>query len=63
MHTLARPFGVPAARPSFPVGTLAPRIGTLAPRIGTLLPCCTWSAQGWSGPSAAQRAHPAGSRT
>ena len=38
-------------------------VGTLALHIGALPPRCTWSARGWSGPPAAQRAHPAGSRT
>jgi hypothetical protein len=38
-------------------------VGTPALHIGTLPPCCAWSAQGWSGPPAAQRAHPVGCRT
>jgi hypothetical protein len=40
----------------FPVGTLALHIGTLPPRW-------TWSARGGSGPTAAQRALRADSRT
>jgi len=38
-------------------------LGTPALHIDTLLPGRAWSAQGWSGPPAAQRAHPVGSRT
>jgi hypothetical protein len=61
------PSGYKHARSGRPLsGACGPAqfpVGTLAPRISTLLPRCTWSALGWSGPPAAQRTHPAGSRT
>ena len=53
----------PGPAPSGACGPARVSVGTLALRIGTLLPRCAWSARGWSGPPAAQRAHPAGSRT
>lgn len=38
-------------------------VGTPAVHIGTVPLRCAWSAPGWSGPPAAQRAHSVGSRT
>jgi hypothetical protein len=38
-------------------------VGTLALHIGTVPRRCPWSAQGWSGPPAAQPARAVGSRT
>jgi hypothetical protein len=56
-HVRSGPAPSGACGPArFPVGTLALHIGTLPPRW-------TWSARGWSGPTAAQRAGRADSRT
>jgi hypothetical protein len=56
-------YALPGPAPSGACGPAQFPVGTLALHIGTLPPRCTWSAQGWSGPPAAQRAHPVGSRT
>jgi hypothetical protein len=53
----------PGLAPSGACGPARFSVGTLALHIGTLPPRCTWSARRLSGPPAAQRAHPAGSRT
>jgi hypothetical protein len=53
----------PGLVPSGACGPAQFSVGALALHIGTLPRRCTWSARGWSGPPAAQRAHPVGSRT
>ena len=53
----------PGPAPSGACGPAQFSIGTLALRIGTLPPRWTWSDRGWSGPTAAQRARRADSRT
>ena len=53
----------PGPAPSGACGPAQFSVGTVALNIGVLPPRCTWSAQGWSGLPAAQRAHPGGSRT
>jgi hypothetical protein len=52
----------PGPVPSGACGPAQFSVGILALHIGTLPPRCTSFAQGWSRPSTAQRAHPAGSR-
>ena len=53
----------PGPAPSGACGPARSPAGTLALHIGTLSPRCTWPAEGWSGPPAAQGARPSGSRT
>ena len=53
----------PGSAPSGACGPAQFPVGTLALHIGTLPLRWTWPAQGWSGPPAAQRARPSGSRT
>jgi hypothetical protein len=53
----------PSPAPSGARGQAQFSVGTLVFRIGTVPPRCTPSAQGSFRPPAAQRAHPAGSRT
>jgi hypothetical protein len=53
----------PDLAPSGACGPAQFSVGTLALHIGPPPPGCTWSAQVRSEPSAAQRAHAAGSQT
>jgi len=53
----------PGPAPSDACGPAQFSVGTLACHTGTLPPRRTWPARDWSGPPAAHRAHPAGSRT